>query len=87
MKNKYLKKFDEMFDKKMLNTKGESPDVHCYNSGHNMRVKENWEEHKQIKQFISQALDDYAEEMMERVIPKKRTKNTHSCSQEKRIAR
>lgn len=33
----------EMFDRKMLKTKGENPDVACLREGYNMRIKEEWE--------------------------------------------
>lgn len=55
------KEFDEKFDKKMRRTKGENPDVACYNDGYNCRVAENWQENKQIKQFIKQKIKEVIE--------------------------
>ena len=65
MKNKYLKKFDEKF------RKGEARFELVPNTPRKIMISDLDMEKllNDIKQFISQALDDYAEEMMERVIP------------------
>ncbi len=46
------RKVDEitkLFDRKMLKTKGERPDVACHRGGYNQRVFEEWEIIKELK--------------------------------------
>jgi len=38
-----LKAIIQQFDRKMLKTKGENPNVACWRTGYNARVKEEWE--------------------------------------------
>lgn len=58
-----LKEFEEKFNKKMLNTKGEAPDVFCWRTGYNARMAENWEENKELKSFITQSLRELLEQV------------------------